>query len=162
MFRDTCERADVVVLFTLNTKLMAFLLVSCPNFGSAGTSIFRPGISLISELSLKRQEKNSVGRWPRELGVRDKGAGGKCGRRPLWVSSRRTSSSRSPTKFTFAPAYGSMFGSPDVNIVKSLQYFSTGASTARLRVQCVNGEVRGPLRFKRTVGVQIQLTGDRA
>jgi hypothetical protein len=44
------------------------------------------------------RRKNSVGRWPRELGVRDKGAGGKCGRRPLWVSSRRTSSSRSPTK----------------------------------------------------------------
>jgi hypothetical protein len=39
-----------------------------------------------------------VGRWPRELGSCDKGAGGNCGRRPTWVSSRRTSSPRSPTK----------------------------------------------------------------
>jgi hypothetical protein len=53
MFRDTYEEADVVVLFTLNTKLLAFLLVSCPNFGSVGPTMLRPGFSLIKELPLK-------------------------------------------------------------------------------------------------------------
>jgi hypothetical protein len=52
MFRDTYEDVDVVVLFTLNTKLLAFLLASCPNFGSVGSTVLRPGFSLIRELPL--------------------------------------------------------------------------------------------------------------
>jgi hypothetical protein len=53
IFRDTHEETDVVVLFTLNTKLLAFLLVSCPNFGSVGSAMLRPGFLLIRELSPK-------------------------------------------------------------------------------------------------------------
>jgi hypothetical protein len=55
-------------------------------FGSSRTMLIRTAGAL------------RVGRWPRELGSCDKGAGGNCGRRPTWVSSRRTSSSRRPTE----------------------------------------------------------------
>jgi hypothetical protein len=60
IFRDTHEETDVVVLFTLNTKLLAFLLVSCPNFGSVGSAMLRPGFSLIRELSPKAAGSDGV------------------------------------------------------------------------------------------------------
>jgi hypothetical protein len=60
IFRDTHEETDVVVLFTLNTKLLAFLLVSCPNFGSVGSAMLRPGFSLIRELSPKSAGSDGV------------------------------------------------------------------------------------------------------
>ena len=64
IFRDTHEETDVVVLFTLNTKLLAFLLVTCPNFGSVGSAMLRPGFSLIRELPPKAAgsdgERNDV------------------------------------------------------------------------------------------------------
>lgn len=62
IFRDTHEETDVVVLFTLNTKLLAFLLVSCPNFGSVGSAMLRPGFSLIRELSPKAVGSDEAGK----------------------------------------------------------------------------------------------------
>ena len=52
IYRDTQEGVDVVVLFTLNAALVSFLLMTCPNFGSAGTSDCRPEISLIRHMVL--------------------------------------------------------------------------------------------------------------
>ena len=60
MYRDFYEGADVVVLLTLNAALMSFLLLTCPNFGSAGVSACRPEISLIRQLPPNPAKSSSL------------------------------------------------------------------------------------------------------
>jgi hypothetical protein len=55
---------------------------------AVGTPFFPVGLTQES-ITGNRDVFFSVGRWPRESGSCDKGAGGNCGRRPTWVLSIR-------------------------------------------------------------------------